>query len=110
VTALKITKRAKIAGLASMTLAATSLTVLFASHSALASQTPRHYQPTTKPTATVSLTTTPSPSPTCTCMHTPTTPPTTIAPPPTSIAPTTPAPTPTAPAPTPVKSSLPVTG
>ena len=36
-TALKITKRAKIAGLASMALAVTSLTVLFVSHSALAS-------------------------------------------------------------------------
>jgi len=40
VTAAKITKRAKIAGFACMTLAVTSLTVLFASHSALASQAP----------------------------------------------------------------------
>ena len=39
-TALKITKRAKIAGLASMALAATSLTVLFVSNSALASTSP----------------------------------------------------------------------
>ena len=106
-TALKLTKRAKIAGLASMALAATSLTVLFASHSALASQTPRHYQPTTTPTATVSLTTTPSPSPTCTCMSTPTATPTTVTPPPTTPAPT---PTPTAPAPVAVTGSLPVTG
>ena len=36
-TALKLTKRAKIAGLASMALAATSLTVMFVSNSALAS-------------------------------------------------------------------------
>ena len=97
-TALKITKRAKIAGLASMTLAATSLTVLFASHSALVSAAPRGHQPTTTPTATVSLTTTPSPSPTWTCMNTPTATPTTVTSPPTTPAPT---PTPTTPAPTP---------
>jgi hypothetical protein len=41
VTALKLTKRAKIAGLASMALAATSLTVMFVSNSALASTAPK---------------------------------------------------------------------
>ena len=40
-TALKLTKRAKIAGLASMALAATSLTVMFVSNSALASTSPK---------------------------------------------------------------------
>ena len=45
-TALKLTKRAKIAGLASMALAATSLTVMFVSNSALASTSPK---PTASP-------------------------------------------------------------
>lgn len=59
-TALKLTKRAKIAGLASMALAATSLTVLFASHSALASTSPGD-QPAT--TATTTTTAAPVPTP-----------------------------------------------
>ena len=108
-TALKLTKRAKIAGLASMALAATSLTVVFASHSALASTSPKGgSQPTTTvtpggPSGPPSYS--PTASPTCTCMHTPTAPPTTVSPPPTS-----PAPTPPAPAPTAVPTALPVTG
>ena len=96
-TALKITKRAKIAGLASMTLAATSLTVLFASHSALASQAPRGDKPPTTTSAT-----TPAPKPSCTCQETPTATPTTVTPPPT----TPPPPPPTTPAPTATPTAL----
>lgn len=107
-TALKITKRAKIAGLASMALAVTSLTVVFASHSALASTSPRGDHTTAPATSTTTGTTTTTPTPTCTCQETPTPTPTTVAP--TTVPPTTPAPTSAAPAPVAVTGSLPVTG
>ena len=109
-TALKLTKRAKIAGLASMTLAATSLTVLFVSQSALASTSHHGNQPT--PTSATSYTTpptTPPTTPTCTCQETPTATPTTVTTPPTTPAPTATS-TPSAPAPVAVTGSLPVTG
>jgi hypothetical protein len=115
VTALKLTKRAKIAGLASMALATTSLTVLFASHSALASTSPKGGDQS-PPTSSTSYTTSAAPTPTCTCQKTPTATPTTVTPPPTTLPPTTPAPTPTptptsaAPAPVAVTGSLAVTG
>lgn len=106
-TALKMTKRAKIAGVASTLLAATSLTVLLASHSALAStrgDQPQGNQTTTTAPAT-STTTTAAPQPSCTCEETPTPTPTTTTPAPTAT-PTTPA----APAPVAVTGNLPVTG
>ena len=62
-TALKITKRAKIAGFASTALAVTSLTVLFVSHSALASTSPKGDTPPPSPTATISYTPPPPPRP-----------------------------------------------
>jgi hypothetical protein len=115
VTALKLTKRAKIAGLASMALAATSLTVMFVSNSALASTKP-HGQPTTAAPSTYTAPPSPTASPTCTCQETPTATPTTVTPPPTTPPPTptglpTVTPTaPSAPAPVAVTGSLPVTG
>ena len=109
-TAWKITKRAKIAGLASMALAVTSLTVAFASHSALASTSPGGDQPTPTSASYRTLPTTPTATPTCTCQKTPTATPTTVTPPPTTPAPTVTPTTPPAPAPVAVTSSLPVTG